>query len=231
MENKMASLKEQMKKDAEKKSGVQKPKKAAPKKKISFPKDLELYSVAATLYGEAGELDNKGITRVAETIRNRYNYYNKNKAKNVEKITYRDIVAAKNQYIAFNAYKNKSLEDFQKFENSLSAKERIKWDRCIDIARKVVNGNLKTNYAIGALGFNQASIERNKRAFNTTNVFRDDSFYVDKPNKPSPHVFFGDFYLSPLKDKNGKLLAKGGNPKCDTSHLIAQNKTLKSRTD
>lgn len=190
---------------------------------ISEEKKLDIYCVAATLYGEAGDLDEKGITRVAETIRNRHKYYSKEKAVDVEKITYRDIVAAPNQYQAFNAYKKKNVKDFDEYTKKLSPAEKTKWDRCMRIAKQVVNGRLKTDYANGALGFNKASVSVNKRTFKTTNVFKDDSHYADNPTKNSPHVFIGDYNLSPLITSKGKLLAKGGNPK-DSGKLLVQNR-------
>ena len=226
-------LKSILKNDAEKVS-QQKTKQNTAQKKKSAPKkapaanNLDIYSVAATLYGEARDLDEKGITRVAETIRNRHTFYSQNKARGIKKITYRDIVSAPNQYIGFDEYKNKSLKDFKQFEKNLSPTEKKKWDRCMNIARQVVNSQLKTNYAKGALGFNQASVAANKRNFKTQLVFKDDACYKDNPKKSSPHVFFGDFHLLSLKDKNGKILAKGGNPKDDKSRLLAQNKKKQS---
>lgn len=207
------------------------PKKARPQKNSPIvSRELEIYSVAATLYGEAGGLEKKGIIRVAETIRNRHTYYSKNKAKGVEKITYRDILCAPNQYLAFNVYKNKSLKDFQKYENDLSDREKKNWDICKEIAQQVVDNKLKSNLARGALGFNQASVAANQKNFNTTNVFKDDARYVNDPKKSSSHVFFGDFYLSPLKTPKGKLLAKGGNPKDDNPRYLAQKRTNGGRT-
>lgn len=228
----MVSIKDRMKEDVNKMLSARcSLKKALPKKKTAT-KNLELYSVTATLYGEARDLDSKGITRVAETIRNRQKYYAQNKAEEVKRITYRQIVSAPNQYVGFDPYKNKSLKDFQEFEKNLSAEEKKKWNRCMNVARKVVGGKLKTNYAKGALGFNRASVEANKKIFKTTNVFKDDSYYADNPKKQSPHVFFGDYHLLPLKDKKGKLLAKGGNPKEDeTLKLLAQNKRVQARSD
>lgn len=220
----MANIKEKMKNDARKASRVRSD------MANSNPQQSEIYSVAATLYGEAKDLDSKGITRVAETIRNRYDYYSKNKAAGVDKITYRDIVAAPDQYKGFNAYKNKSIKDFKDFEKNLSAEDKKKWDRCMAIARKVVSGQLKTNYANGALGFNQATVEANKKNFKTTKVFKDDSCYADDPSKRSPHVFIGDYYMSPLKDAKGKLLAKGGNPNENGARVLAQNRMAQARS-
>lgn len=193
-------------------------------------KILDFYSVAATLYSEAKDLDNKGITRVAETIRNRYNFYNKNKTSGVSNITYRDIVIAKGQYIGFNKYKGKKVSDFKKFEQNLTGAEKKKWERCKLLAAKLVSGKLNTNYARGAMGFNQASISANKKLFKTQKVFKDDSHYTDNPSKKSPHVFFGDFEMPPLKTPQGKLLAKGGNPaeeKTGNNLLLAQAKAKK----
>lgn len=176
---------------------------------------LEVYRVAATLYSEAGGLNEKGIIRVAETIRNRYNFYKKNLTPGVAAITYTDIVAAPRQYLGYNPYKGKNLSWFQNFEKNLQAKgqeqKKAAWERCLKIARQVVNGQLTSNLAHGALGFNQASVESNRRTFGTQNVFRDDSTTV--AGKPSPHVFIGDYELSPLLTPNGKKLANGGNPK------------------
>ncbi len=219
----MSNLKEKMKSDARKAANV--------RKNIgnNNAKQAEIYSVAATLYGEAKDLNNKGITRVAETIRNRYNFYNKNKADGVNKITYRDIVAAPDQYKGFNAYRNKSLKDFQDYEKNLKGDDRKNWDRCMALARKVVNGQLRTDYARGALGFNQASVETNKKMFKTTRVFKDDSYYIDDPTRCSPHVFIGDYYMAPLRDANGKLLAKGGNPN-EKARILAQNKMAQARS-
>lgn len=219
----MRNIKEKMKTDAQKASRV--------RNNItkSNPQQSEIYSIAATLYGEAKDLDNKGITRVAETIRNRYNYYSQNKASGVNKITYRDIIAAPDQYKGFNVYRNKSIKDFQNLEKSLTGEEKKNWDRCMAIARKVVNGQLETNYANGALGFNKASVEANKRLFKTSNVFKDDSSYINNPDKKSPHVFFGDYYMSPLKNAQGKVLAKGGNPNENVSRVLVQNKMAYAR--
>jgi len=130
----------------------------------------DVYSVAATLYGEAKDLDDIGVTRVAETIRNRYNFYTKNKADGVDKISYRDIVSAPGQYLGFNAFKNKSITDFKNFENSLSPEDKRKWNRCMIVAQRVVKGQLKTDYALGAMGFNQASVESNKKILKTIRV-------------------------------------------------------------
>lgn len=214
----MSTLKEKMKNDSQKASRI--------KNKLanSNTKQLEVLSVTATLYGEAKDLDEKGVTRVAETIRNRYNYYSKNKVDGVDKITYRDVVAAPSQYLAFNAYRKKSVKDFSDYAKNLSPDDKKKWDRCMNIGRQVVNGQLKTNHANGALGFNQASVEANKKNFKTTKVFKDDSCYADDKTKRSPHVFIGDYHLSPLKNEKGKVLAKGGNPNEDAARILAQNK-------
>lgn len=98
-------------------------------------KTLDMYSVTATLYAEAKDLDNKGIIRVAETIRNRYDFYDKNKTDKTDKITYRDIVSAPGQYIGFNAYKCKTVKDFYDYEKGLTVEDRKKWERCKSIAR------------------------------------------------------------------------------------------------
>jgi len=188
----------------------------------------DVYSVAATLYGEAKDLDDIGVTRVAETIRNRYNFYTKNKADGVDKISYRDIVSAPGQYLGFNAFKNKSITDFKNFENSLSPEDKRKWNRCMIVAQRVVKGQLKTDYALGAMGFNQASVESNKKIFKTTKVFKDDSCYIDDPKRKSPHVFIADFYISPLKNNQGKILAKGGNPN-DNIKVLVRNSAIRAR--
>ncbi|MBP5353165.1 MAG: cell wall hydrolase [Alphaproteobacteria bacterium] len=169
--------------------------------------ELDLYSVAATLYGEAGCLDDQGITMVAETIRNRYNFYNGRKK--VDTISLRDVVIAKSQYLGFDKYKNKSVSDFKRFENSLSGQAKTNWNRCMAIAQQVANGTLNTNYAKGTAGFNQASVSYNKKTFNTQTVFADSSKYYGS-NKKSPHVFIGDFVISPLISPSGKKLAAGG---------------------
>jgi hypothetical protein len=215
----MVLLYEQLKKESKKAAAVQTKTQNADKRL------LDIYCVAATIYGEAKDLDTKGITRVAETIRNRYTFYNKNKAPNVGKIYYRDIVAAPRQYNAFSAYKNKSVTDFRNYEKKLTAEEREKWNRCMAIAKKVVNGQLKTDYARGAMSFNKSSIARNKRAFKTDNVFADDSNYYGKPDKHSPHVFIGDCYMSPLRTATGRTLAFGGYPNANTSVLAQARKS------
>lgn len=219
----MGNIKEQMKRDARKSSQIR------VNLDNSNAQQLDVYSVAATLYGEAQGLDNKGITRVAETIRNRHDFYNKNKAAGVSNITYRDIVAAPDQYKGFNIYKNKSVTDFKNFEKTLTGEEKKNWDRCMAVAKKVVNGQLHTDYAHGALGFNKASVEANKRNFKTANVFKDDSCYVNNPDKKSPHVFFGDYYMSPLKNAQGKVLAKGGNPN-ESTQILVQNQIAQRRS-
>ncbi|MBQ8482165.1 MAG: hypothetical protein IJ532_06500 [Alphaproteobacteria bacterium] len=195
---------------------------------ITNSRDLDIYSVAATLYGEAGNLDNKGIIRVAETIRNRYEFYNKNRAQGVNKISYRDIVIAPNQYLGFNSYKKMKVSDFREFEKKLSDEERKNWNRCMIIAQRTVNSQLKTNYARGAVGFNKASIESNKKMFDAKLVFKDDSCYINNATKKSPHVFIGDLYMSPLKTPQGKLLAKGGNPS-EGNTVFAQVRRFSSR--
>ena len=68
----MVGLKEKMQKDARNSAALQNRIENADKRK------LDVYSVAATIYEEAKGLDDKGKTRVAETIRNRHNYYSKN---------------------------------------------------------------------------------------------------------------------------------------------------------
>lgn len=219
----MAGIKEKMKEDAHKASQIRTNPTA-----VNNQKQLDIYSVAATLYGEAKDLDDKGMTRVAETVRNRYNYYSKNKVAGVDKITYRDIVAAPDQYKGFNVYKNKSVKDFRDFEKNLKGDDRKNWERCMALARKVVNNQLHSDYAHGALGFNKATVEANKKNFKTTNVFKDDSCYLSDPSKRSPHVFIGDYYMSPLKTAQGKLLAKGGNPN-ENKRVLAQNKMAQAR--
>lgn len=223
----MSSVFERVKADSKKGIKV----KCVLKKNAGLKKapNLDTYCVAATLYGEAGPLDDKGITRVAETIRNRYKYYDQNKAEGVNKINYRDIVAAPNQYLGFNAYKNMKLNDFKEFEKKLTGDEKKNWDRCMTIARQVVDGKLKTNYARGTLGFNKASVQTNKKMFKTNLVFKDDSKYADNPEKKSSHVFFGDFHISSLKNSKGKLLAKGGNPN-QKNNLLAQAKIARAQT-
>lgn len=195
---------------------------------IANRRDLEVYSVAATLYGEAGNLDDKGIVRVAETIRNRYEFYNKNKVAGVDRISYRDIVIAPNQYLGFNAYKNMRVSDFREFEKNLSDEDRRNWNRCMIIAQRTVNSQLKTNYARGAIGFNQASIESNKKMFDAKLVFKDDSCYMNDATKKSPHVFIGDLNMSPLKTPKGRLLANGGNPS-EGRTVLAQIRQFSSR--
>lgn len=78
---------------------------------------------------------------------------------------------------------------------------------------------MHTDYAHGATGFNKASVMDNKRNFKTNKVFKDDSCYIDNPSRKSPHVFFGDYYMSPLKNAKGEVLAKGGNPNENTKIL------------
>lgn len=216
----MGNIKEQMKQDARRASKIRNGQNA---------KNLDLYSVTATLYGEAQDLDDKGITMVAETIRNRHDFYNKNKINGTDKISYRDVVGAKNQYDGFNRYKNNTIKDFQEIEKNLSPENKKKWDRCKAIANKVVNGQLKTDYAHGAIGFNKASVEANKKAFKTNKVFKDDSCFANDRAKRSPHVFIADFELSSLKDAQGKIIAKGGNPSGNKSQVLAQNKITQRR--
>lgn len=209
----MVGLKEKMKKDARNYSALQS------KIENNDRRKADIYSVAATIYEEAKGLDDKGKTRVAETIRNRYNYYSKNTV-NGARISYRDIVAAPGQYHGFSVHQNKKVTDFKKFENDLSPEQRQEWNRCVAIAQKMVDGRLNTDYAKGALGFNKASVAANKRNFNTDDVFKDDSCFLDSSRGHSPHVFFGSYHLAPLKDANGKVLAKGGNPNPSKNTLV-----------
>ena len=169
--------------------------------------ELDLYSVAATLYGEAGSLEDQGIYMVAETIRNRYNFYNQRKK--VDSISLRDIVIAKSQYLGFDKYKNKSLSQLKQEESRMSGQARRNWDRCMAIARQVADGTLSTNYARGAAAFNQASVNANKRTFKTESVFSDPSHWLGSSRK-SPHVFIGDFQIMNLMSPSGKKLASGG---------------------
>lgn len=215
----MINVKEKMKQDRSKASAMMKSKTDA--------YNLEVYSVASTLFGEAKDLDDKGIIRVAETIRNRYKFYNQNKVNGVSEITYRDIVSAPGQYLGFSRFSKKIVDDFKNFAQNLSTADRKKWDRCMAIAKQTVENKLQTNYAHGALGFNQASVERNKRYFKTDNVFKDDSSYVDDATKQSPHVFFGSCVISSLKTPQSKILARGGNPD-EKKNVIAQNRILNS---
>lgn len=212
------SAKEIMKNDAAKAADLANRKTAA---LGATENPLEVYSVAATLYSETKGLDDKGITRVAETIRNRYKYYNKNKIKGVNSISYRDIVSAPGQYAGFSPYKNKSLAGLKKFANDLPPAEKKNWNRCMEIAKQTVSGKLNTELARGALGFNKASVEYNKKAFKTDMAFKDDSCYVNNPARRSPHVFFGAYVLSPLKTPRGTTLAKGGNPAKSDAKKIA----------
>ena len=169
--------------------------------------ELDLYSVAATLYGEAGSLEDQGIYMVAETIRNRYNFYNQRKK--VDTISLRDIVIANSQYLGFDKYKSKSLSQLKQEEARLSGQARRNWDRCMNIARQVADGTLTTNYARGAAAFNQDSVRANQSTFRTKSVFADPSHWLGSSRK-SPHVFIGDFQIMSLLSPSGKKLASGG---------------------
>ncbi len=118
---------------------------------------LEQLRIANTLINEAGGLGRESMTYVAEVIRNQYNEQHK-KYKN-DKITYSDIL--------YHSWKPGGESNFQYSRDRFADKdkatlermgrERMKgstdWQTALDLAGKLVNGTLNTDYARGANAF------------------------------------------------------------------------------
>lgn len=121
---------------------------------------LEQLRIANTLINEAGGLGEKSMTYVAEVIRNQYNEQRADtKNKDRDSITYSDIlyhtwVPGKDSNFSGSRDKfaSKTKEQLEKM-----GRERMKgstdWQTALDLAGKLINGTLNTNYVGGANAF------------------------------------------------------------------------------
>lgn len=118
---------------------------------------LEQLRIANTLINEAGGLGRESMTYVAEVIRNQYNEQHKYKGN--DNITYSDIL--------YHSWKPGGDSNFQHSRDKFADKdkatlekmgrERMKgstdWQTALELAGKLINGTLTTDYVKGANAF------------------------------------------------------------------------------
>ena len=118
---------------------------------------LEQLRIANTLINEAGGLGRESMTYVAEVIRNQYNEQHKYAGN--DNITYSDIL--------YHSWKPGGDSNFQHSRDKFADKdkatlermgrERMKgstdWQTALDLAGKLINGTLTSNYVGGANAF------------------------------------------------------------------------------
>ncbi len=99
--------------------------------------DEDVLYLAATLYGEARGESDAGLTVVANTIMNRYEFYSK-KVKTGMVVRVKDVCLADKQYSFWNNKKSWSASQII----SYTQKESNAWTRCLQFAQKAISGNL-----------------------------------------------------------------------------------------
>ena len=113
--------------------------------------DSEVAYLAATLFGEARGESVEGMQMVASTILNRRNFYQQ-RAKNGKTIKISDVVLAYKQYSYWNNKQHWQPSDIEKYMNSRTGEDAKAWQRCLQMAKAAVAGQLKDNTG-GALNY------------------------------------------------------------------------------
>lgn len=113
--------------------------------------DSEVAYLAATLFGEARGESVEGMQMVASTILNRRNFYQQ-RAKKGQTIKISDVVLAYHQYSYWNNKQSWKPSDIEKYMNSRTGEDAKAWQRCLQMAKAAVAGQLKDNTG-GALNY------------------------------------------------------------------------------